>query len=128
MAELPKDEPAVSSAFLFLENSVREEISMTMDRLKHIHLSLMVGISLFIPLFLAYSLYVDLSGTVLLSCDMSFEDPENEDLSSCQNEIKIFLPKVFYNPLLIGTHCGAWSCPFSFPLTTSTQNKPVLRC
>jgi hypothetical protein len=46
---------------------VREKISMTMVRLKHTHLALMFGISLFIPLFLAYSLYVDLSEIVLLS-------------------------------------------------------------
>jgi hypothetical protein len=112
----------------FLANSVREELSMTMDRLKHTHLALMVGISLFIPLFLAYSLYVDLSEIVFLSSDMSYEDPEDEDLSNCQTEIKIFLPKVSYNPLLIGTHFGARSFPFSSPLMMSTQNRPVLRC
>jgi hypothetical protein len=128
MAELPKDEPEVSSAFLFFENSVQKEISMTMDRLKHIHLALMVGISLFIPLFLVYSFYVDLSKIVLLSSDMSYEDPEDEALSNCQNEIKIFPPKVSYNPLLIGTRFGARSCPFSSPLTISTQNRSVLRC
>jgi hypothetical protein len=65
-----------------------EQISITMGRLKHIHLVLMLGISLLIPMPLAYSLYVDLSETVLLSSDMSFEDPEDEDLSTCQNELE----------------------------------------
>jgi hypothetical protein len=47
----------------------------------------MLGISLLIPMPLAYSLYVDLSETMLLSSDMSFEDPEDEDLSTCQNKL-----------------------------------------
>jgi hypothetical protein len=101
---------------------------MVMGRFKHIYPSLMIGISLFIPLFFTYSLCVDLSEFVLLSSDMSFEDPEDEDLSKYQNQIKIFLPKVSYNLLLIGTHFGARSFPFSSPLTMPTQNKPVLRC
>jgi hypothetical protein len=58
-----------------------------MSRFENIHLVLMLAISLFIPLFLAYSLYVDLSGTVLLSSDMSFEDLGDEDLSVCQNRL-----------------------------------------
>jgi hypothetical protein len=88
----------------------------------------MVGISLFIPLFLAYSLYVDLSETVLLSSDMSYEDPEDEDLSNCQSEIKIVLSKVSYDPLLIGTHFSRESSLISSPITFTTQNRPVLRC
>ena len=101
---------------------------MTLDRLKQIHLVLMVGISLFIPLFLAYSLYVDLSGTVLLTSDMSFEDPEDEDLSTCQNDSKNFAPSVFSNPLLSSAHLSKESDPFSSPLTARNQIAPVLRC
>jgi hypothetical protein len=101
---------------------------MAMGQLKHIHFVLTVGISLFIPLFLAYSLYVDLSGTVLLSSDMSFEDPDDEDLSTCQNEFKVFVPTVSFNPLLTGTHFGKGSSLFSSPLTSHTQITPVLRC
>ena len=101
---------------------------MTMDRLNHIHLVLMVGISLFIPLFLAYSLYVDLSEIVLLSSDMSFEDPEDEDLSTSQNEFKVFVPKVSSNPLVPRAHFGREPNLISSPLTFIAQNKPVLRC
>jgi hypothetical protein len=101
---------------------------MTVGRLKHIHLVLLLGISLFIPLFLAYSLYVDLSGTVLLSSDMSFEDSEDEDLSSCQNEFKVFVPTVTSNPLPPWTHFGKGSSLFSSPLTSYNQITPVLRC
>ena len=99
-----------------------------MGRLKHIHLVLMLGISLFIPILLAYSLYFDLSGTVLLSSDMSFEDPEDEDLSTCQNEFKVFVPAVSSNSLLPWTHFGRGSSLFSSPLTSYTQITPVLRC
>ena len=105
-----------------------EQISMTMGRLKHIHLVLMLGISLFIPVFLAYSIYVDLSETVLLSSDMSFEDPEDEDLSTCQNEFKVFVPAVSSNPLPPGAYFGRMSSLFLSPLTSHTQNRPVLRC
>jgi len=105
-----------------------EQICMTMGRLKHIHFVLMIGISLFIPLFLAYSLYVDLSETVFLSSDMSFEDPDDEDLSTCQNEFKVFVPTLSSNPLLTGTHLGKGSSLFSSPLTSYTEITPVLRC
>ena len=88
----------------------------------------MVGMSLFIPLFLAYSVYVDLSGTVFLSSDMSFEDPEDEDLSTCQNESKVFVPTVSLNPFLPWTYFSWGSSLFSSPLTSYTQVTPVLRC
>jgi len=101
---------------------------MVMGRIKHTHLFLMLGISLFIPLFLAYSLYVDLSGTVLLSSDVSFEDPGDEDLSTCQNEFRVFVPEVVSNPLLPGAHFGGESSLFLSPLTSHTQITSVLRC
>ena len=99
-----------------------------MARLKYIRLILMLGISLLIPLLLAYSVYVDLSETVLLSSDTSFEDPEDEDLSTCQNEFKVFVPTVSSNPLLSGTHFSRGSSLFSSLLTSHTQITPVLRC
>ena len=101
---------------------------MTVGRLKHIHLILLVGISLFIPLFLVYSVYVDLSGTVLLSSDVSFEDSEDEDLSTCQNEFKVFVPTVSSNSLLPKTYFDTESSPLSAPLASYSQITPVLRC
>jgi hypothetical protein len=101
---------------------------MTMSGLKHIQLVLIVGISLFIPLFLAYSLYVDMSRTVLLSSDMSFEDPGDEDLSTSQNEFKVFVATVSSNPLLPGAHFGRESGLLPPPLTSYPQITPVLRC
>jgi hypothetical protein len=99
-----------------------------MGRLKHIHLVLMLGISLLIPIFLAYSLYVELLGTVLLSSDMSFEDPEDEDLSTSQNDFKNFAPAVFSNPLLSRAHFSKGYGLFSSPLMSYTEMAPVLRC
>jgi hypothetical protein len=83
-----------------------EQISMTGGRLKHIHFVLMLGIFLFIPLLLSYSIYVNLSGTVLLSSDVSFEDPGDEDLSTCQKDFKVFVPTVSSSPLHSWTHFG----------------------
>jgi|APFre7841882654_1041346.scaffolds.fasta_scaffold261904_2 hypothetical protein len=101
---------------------------MTMSRLKNMNLILMLAISLLIPLFLAYSLYVDLSGTVLLSSDMSFEDPGDGDLSIGQDEFKVFAPKAFSILLLPGANLIGESCLLSFLLTSHPQNKPILRC
>lgn len=101
---------------------------MTTGRLKHIHLVLILGISLFIPLLLGYSIYVDLSGTIPLSSDMSFEDPDGEDLSTCQNEFKGFVRVVSSNSLPLWTHFGRGDRLFSSPLTSYSQIPPVLRC
>ena len=101
---------------------------MTVGRLKQIHVVLLLGISLLIPLSLAYSLYVDLSGTALLSSDMSFEDPDDEDLSSCLNEFKVFVPAVSFNAILSRTHFGKGFSLFPLPLTSHTLISPVLRC
>ena len=99
-----------------------------MNRLKHIHLVLILAISLLIPVLIAYSLYVDLLGTVFLSSDMSFEDFGDEDSSTCERELKVFVPTVSSNPLPPWTHFGRRSGLLSSPLTSYTQITPVLRC
>jgi len=101
---------------------------MIMGKLKHINFVLMLGISLFIPLFLAYSLYVDLSGTVLLSSDMSYEDPGDEDLSTCQGNHNVFVPSVSSDPFLPIAHFNNESNLLLSPSTSYTQTSPVLRC
>jgi hypothetical protein len=101
---------------------------MTTGRFRHIRLVILLGTSLFLPLFLANSVYVDLSGTGLFSYDMSFEYADDEDLSTCQNELRVFVPQVSSDPLLIATQFCALSYPFSSPITSHTQNSPVLRC
>ena len=101
---------------------------MTINRLKHIHAVLILGISLLIPVLMAYSLYVDLSGTALLSPDMSFEDFGDENSSTCEREFNVFVPTVSSNPLPPWTHFGRMSSLFLSLLTSYTQITPVLRC
>jgi hypothetical protein len=101
---------------------------MTMGRFGRLNLPLMIGVSLFIPLLPGYSLYVDLSGPVLLSSDMSFEDPEDEDLSACQDEFTILVCIVSSYPLPSGCYLGSRSSLFLSLLRSHTQNRLVLRC
>jgi len=103
---------------------------MTAGRLKHIRLVVIFGISLLCPLFLSCSssLYVDdLSGTTLLSFDMSFEDPEDEGPSSWRGNFIVFVPTVSSNALLSGTHLVLGVGAFSPPLMSYTP-LCVLRC
>jgi len=100
---------------------------MTMGRLKHIHLILILGISLLFPMLLAYSLYAELSGEVLLPFDMSFEDLDDGDSLTYQNEFKIFVPVVSSNSSFTEIHFRE-SILFSSPLTSDTQITPLLRC
>jgi hypothetical protein len=101
---------------------------MTLGRLKHIHLVPVLGIFLLIPLLLAYSLYANLSGTALLCSDISFEDPKDEHLSTCQNEFRVFVPMVSSSPFLPWTHFSRGGKFFLSPLTPYAQLLPVLRC
>ncbi len=118
----------MSVRFFVSGNSSQDRHSMTRGGLKQIYLVLMLGISLFIPLFLTYSVYADLSETRLLSSDMNFEGSDDGDSPTCQNEIKVFVPQVSSDPLLIGTHFVTLSYLFSSSLTSPSQNSPVLRC
>jgi len=101
---------------------------MTTGRLKHIHLILILGGCLLISILPADSFYDDLSETVLLSSDMSFEDPGDNDLSTCQDGFNVFVPTVSSNLLLPGAPFIGKSSLFSSPLTSHTQITPVLRC
>ena len=88
----------------------------------------MLGISLLISVLMVCSPYVDLSGDVLLSSDMSFEDFGNEESSTCERGFKVFVPTVSSNPLPPWIHFGGRSSLFSSPLTSYSQMTPVLRC
>ncbi len=101
---------------------------MTMSRFRYIRLVLLLGTFLFIPFFLAYSVYVDLSGTVLLSCDMSFEDPASDDSSTLQDKFGVSVPTICSNPSLTTAHFDGGFSLFSPPSTSHTQTTPVLRC
>ena len=101
---------------------------MTTGRLKYIRFLLILGISLSVPLFLAYPVYVDLSETEFFSSDTSLEDPDDEDLSTFQDESQGFAPDVSWNPLLSLTYCALEFSLFSPVFTSHTQLVPVPRC
>ena len=103
---------------------------MAAGRLKHVYLVVIIGIFLFSPLFLSYPYSPDvddLSGTVPLPFDMSFEDPEEEDSSSWQDNLRIFVPTVSSNALLSGTPIVLEAGAFTPPLMPYTP-MCVLRC
>jgi hypothetical protein len=101
---------------------------MAVGRFKNLHLVLILGISLFIPFILSYSLNADLSGTVFVSSDMSFDSSGDEDLSTFQGKFKVFVATVSCNL------CPRWNQLFKEPgflsssLTSCSQISPVLRC
>ncbi len=114
---------------LFSERSPLEGgFCMTLGRLRQIHRVLMVGICLFVPLFLAYSLYVDLSRTVFLSPDMSLEDFGDKEMCASQNEIKACAYVISSNSLVLSTCVRSESNLISPPPTFIAPNKPILRC
>jgi hypothetical protein len=99
-----------------------------MDRLKHVHLVLILGISLLIPMLMAYSLYVDLSETVLLSSGINFEDFGDEDSSVYMREFNVFVPTVSSVSFLPGAQFHSVPSVFLSSVMQFTQIKPVLRC
>lgn len=109
-------------------DSVQEkQISMTMRRLRHIHLILILALTLLIPTLLASSLCVDLSGVVFLSSDMS-KDSGDEDSFAYQSEFKVLMSTSSSAPFLPGAHFGGVSSLLLFSLSPHTQDRPVLRC
>ena len=115
------------SDFVFRKFRLIGWFCMTMGRLRHLHFILLLGISLFVPLFLAYSLYVDLSRTVLLPSDMS-DDSGDDDSSTSQSELNVFVPPISSTPFLPSAHFRSVSSFFLSSLMPHTQNTPVLRC
>ena len=101
---------------------------MTLARLRHLHLILLPGIALFVPLFLSYSLCVDLSEIMLLSSDMNLEDPRGEDLSTCQNEVGVFVPTISSAPVLPVTRFDTGPILLSSALAPHMENMSILRC
>lgn len=101
---------------------------MATGQLKHLHLIIILGISLLIPTLVAYSIYVDLLETLFFSSNMSFDNPGNEDFSTVQNELKVLLPSASCHRLSSVTHPRIDSNFFSSLLTADNQITPVFRC
>ena len=97
-------------------------------RSKRANFILILTIFLFIPLFSTYFQYNNLSGSIFLSDEMSFEDPGDEDLSMSQDESKALLPAVFFETLLQGSHVFEETSAFFSHLISHSLNTAILRC
>lgn len=98
-------------------------------RFKRTETFLAITISAFILLFPAYLRCSNFAGAKLLSTDLSFENPDQEDLFSDQhNQLKLFVSIVSPLKLFPGTNLFEDSCHL-FPQALSLHQKTfVLRC
>ena len=95
---------------------------------KKLNLILILAISLLIPFFSTYSGYDNLSESIFLSNEMSFEDPDDEDLSILQNESRNSLPATFFEILPHGSYILEEPSFIFYRWTCCSQAKPILRC
>ena len=94
-----------------------------------IQIFLVIAILSFAFLFPTYSRYTNLSETTLFPVDLNFENPDEDDqLDGQRHESGAFLSSVFSITFLAGTDFIEQSHLFSFPLTSHSQNKSILRC
>jgi hypothetical protein len=90
---------------------------------------LVIAISCFILVCPAYLLFSNLSEFNLSPTDLSFESPDQDDqLDGQQHQSGSLLSGLFFITSLPGTDFIEQSHLFSFPLTSHSQNKSILRC
>ena len=90
---------------------------------------LAVFISLSIPLFSAYLDYCDLAEADFFACDMSFENPDQDNLSiDPQNESEVFLSSAFSVTSTLSLDLLGQLPHFSFTTCSLDQKTFTLRC
>jgi hypothetical protein len=90
---------------------------------------LFILITLFIPLYSAYLDYCDLAEADLLCCDMSFENPDQENLLiDQQDESKVFLSSGFSMHFPPGIDLLEQLPYLSFTTCSLDQKTFILRC
>lgn len=90
-----------------------------------IQIFLVIVISFSIPALSTYFYYYDLAQTDF-SCDLSFENPDQEDLLiDQQNQSKVFVSRVFPRIFLLGANLFEEVCPFSIPDVFSRSKNPA---
>jgi hypothetical protein len=90
---------------------------------------LVIVISSFILVFPAYLHYSNLAGAKLLSTDLSFENPDQEDVfSDQQSQSKTFVSIVFEIKFLPGTNLHGQMSRFCFLSSFLDQETLILRC
>jgi hypothetical protein len=98
-------------------------------RLRLIRFSLVIFISIFIPLLSAYLDYSGLADVDFPSYDRSFENPDPADLPVArQNEPKLFSPGFFSIGLCPGIDFLEQFSHFVFQTPSSHQETAILRC
>jgi hypothetical protein len=98
-------------------------------RLSLTRVSLVILISIFIPLISAYLDYSDLADFDFPSRDRSFENPDQVDLLVAQqNEPKLFISGFFSVALRPGIDLLVQFSHFTFQTPPSDQEITILRC
>ncbi len=96
---------------------------------KPIQIFLVIAISAFILVFPAYLRSSNLAGVRLFSTDLSFESPDQDDISSDQQNLsKAFVSSVLTIKLLPGTNLFYQFFHFCFPSSFLDQKTLILRC
>jgi len=96
---------------------------------KPIQILLVIVISAFTLVFPAYLRCSNLVGAKFLSTDLSFENPDQEDVFfGQQNELKSFFPIAFLIRLSTGTNLSYQISPFSSLTSFLDQKTLTLRC
>jgi hypothetical protein len=94
-----------------------------------IQIFLVIIISLFIPISLAYLNYYNLAKADFISLDLSFENPDQENLLlDQQNESKVFILSAFSILFPSGINLLKKFPPFFLTMCFSDQKTFVLRC
>ena len=96
---------------------------------KLIQISLVMVICAFTLVFPAYLRCSNLAGGKLISTDLSFENPDQEDVFfGQQNESQAFVSIVFLIKLPLGTNLFDQISPFCFLTSFLDQKTLILRC
>ena len=98
-------------------------------RLSLIRISLVILISIFIPLLSAYLDYSDLGDVNFPTRNRGFENPDQGDLLVAQqNEPKLFTSGFFSIALRLGIDLLGEFFHFTFQTPSSDQSTIILRC
>jgi hypothetical protein len=90
---------------------------------------LVIAISLLIPIISTYFHYYDLSEADFLSHDISYENPDQEDLfMGQQSESKVFISSAFSITFPPGVDLLEQIPNFPFIICSLDQKTSVLRC
>lgn len=99
-----------------------------MDR-KHFQISLALVTSFFILVFPAYLRFADLADDNLFSSDLSFENPDGENLLiDHQNGPKVFVSSIFFSTIFLEINLFGHIPRFPSLTVPFDQKAFVLRC